>query len=97
MRWLVDYETLTIESGILWTIDLTPLEVEASDYAEARKLGIEAVERGTYKPEFDGVLPLDPLQDPPENEILKEQAILIAKSIMTDPKFKPEIELVTPL
>ena len=97
MLWLVDYETLTIESGILWTIDLTPLEVEASNYDEARKRGMEAVERGTYKPEFDGILPLDPIEDPPKNVILKEQAIRIAKSIMTDPEFKPEIELVTPL
>jgi len=35
MHWLVDYETLTIESGILWTIDLEPLEVEASNFEEA--------------------------------------------------------------
>jgi hypothetical protein len=97
MRWLVDYETLTIESGILWTIDLTPLEVEASNYNEARKLGMEAVKRGTYKPEFDGILPLDPTEDEPDNMILREQAIRVAKSIMAAPNFKPEIELVTPL
>lgn len=97
MHWLVDYETLTIELGILWTIDLTPLEVEASNYAEARKLGMEAVEGRAYKPEFDGILSLDPTEDQPDNMSLRDQAISMAKSILAAPNFKPEIELVTPL
>jgi len=61
------------------------------------KLGEEAVEKGTHRPKSDGILTFYPLEDEPKDANLKEQAIILTKSILAHPDFKPMVEQVTPI